>query len=263
MHDDDIIQLIGRGPLVLPLFAMVLCRVGGLMLAAPIFGSNAVPVRIRGALAMAISAVMFPLIAPKLPADVTLIAAIPGVLGELMIGLIIGLSLSLVFAGMQLAGMIIGQQAGLALGQVFNPVLNTETTIIGQLFFLAALAAFVLVGGHRELLRALLDTYDAIPVLSFRLEMSHVDLIAGLLSAAYALGLRLAAPVLLALLIATLSLGFLSRTMPQLNILSIGFPVRVLIALCTAGFVLAASGELLSDALVDAFDQLRLVLGME
>jgi flagellar biosynthetic protein FliR len=257
---DSIIELLTRAPLMLPLFALVLMRISGIMLTAPIYGSSAVPARIRAGLAVTIAFVMFPTVAPQLPTEVSLATALPGAFGELLIGLIIGLTLSLVFAGVQLAGMVIGQQAGLALGQVFNPVLNTQTTILGQTFFLTALTVFVIVGGHRELMRALLDTYATIPVLSFRAGEETLTLVTDVLTGTYALGMRMAAPVLIALLIGTLVMGFLSRTMPQLNILSVGFPIRALMALCVAGFVLAASGGLMIDALDDVLVRLRLAL---
>ena len=260
--DDEILFLLTRAPLFLPLFALVLCRVSGLMLTAPLYGSQAVPARIRAALAVAISVVLFPAVAPTLPVNLTLAGAVAGVFGELMIGLIIGVSLSLVFVGVQVAGMIAGQQAGLALGQVYNPVLNTNTTILGQLFFLTALTVFVLAGGHRELMRALLDTFEVIPVMSFRFSPSLLDLVTALLTGAYAVALRLAAPVLMALLTATLVLGFLSRTMPQLNILSVGFPVRVLVTLTVAGFALAASGGLLTESVAEVIDRVREAFGL-
>ncbi|MCB9851307.1 MAG: flagellar biosynthetic protein FliR [Phycisphaerales bacterium] len=255
---DEIILLLTRAPLVLPVFLLVLFRVTGLMLTAPIYGSDAVPTRVRIGLSVAIAILVFPMAAQSVPANVTMSSAIPGIFGELAIGLIIGLTISLVFAGVQLAGMVIGQQAGLALGQVFNPVLNAETTVLGETFFMTALAVFVLVGGHRELVRALLDTYATVPVLSFRVSGNTLDLINEVLNSAYAVGLRMAAPVLLSLLIATLVMGFLSRTMPQLNILSVGFPVRTLLALCICGFVLAASGGVIVDAIGEVFEKLRL-----
>lgn len=255
--DDEIFVLLTRLPLLLPLFALVLVRISGLMLTAPIYGSQIVPLRIRAALAMVIALLMFPIVAPRLPADVTLVAAIPGLFGELAIGLIMGLALSLVFSGVQLAGMVIGQQAGLALGEVYNPVLNTDSSVLSETFLLTAMTAFVLVGGHRELMRSLLDTYATIPVLSFRVTPGTLTLMTDVLTGAYALGLRMAAPVLMALLIATLVTGFLSRTMPQLNILSIGFPIRALIALFMCAFVIAATGGSVLESMGEVFTRLR------
>jgi flagellar biosynthetic protein FliR len=205
---------------------------------------------------------MFPIVSTRLPGEVTLAGAVVGVFGELAIGLIIGLGSGLMFAGVQLAGMIIGQQAGLSLGQVFNPVMDTDATTLGEVFFMVALTVFVLIGGHRELMRALLDTYESIPVLSFRFSASWITLMTGLLTSAFTLALRLAGPVLISLMLATLVLGFLSRTMPQLNILSVGFVVRVLVALGASGLALSAAEGALTDAIRDSFERIRTALGM-
>ena len=232
------------------------------MIAAPVFGSQTIPVRVRVSLAAVMALTVFPVVAPDLPQDLTMSSAIFGVFGELLIGITIGLSLSLLFAGIQLAGMVIGQQAGLALGQSYNPVLNSETTLLGQLFILVALTIFVIVGGHRELIRTVLDTFATIPVMSFRFDISIMDLITGLLTSAYAIGLRLAAPVLITLLITTLVLGFLSRTIPQLNILSVGFVIRAVVALGAAGITLAASESLMTESMIDVIEKIRLTLGL-
>jgi flagellar biosynthetic protein FliR len=260
--DDEILFIITRAPLFLPFFALVLFRVSGLMIAAPIYGSQAVPVRIRVALATVISFVLFPTLVTSLPSELTLWSALAGIAGELMIGLIMGLSLSLIFVGVEVAGMIIGQQAGMALGQVFNPIINSETTTIGELFSLCALTVFIIAGGHRELLRALLDTFEVIPVMSFRFSPDALDLFTDLMTSSYAVALRLSAPVLIALLAATLMLGFLSRTIPQLNILSVGFPVRVCVAMTSAGFALAASDSLVGQAITAALDRIRESFGI-
>lgn len=259
---DEIVGLIARAPLFLPLYVLVLCRVGGLMLAAPIYGSEAIPTRIRAGLAAVVALAVFPVAATRLPVDLTLSGAVIGIFGELLIGLTMGLAMSLVFAGFQVAGMVVGQQAGLALGQVFNPVLNTETTILGEVFFLAALTVFVVAGGHRELMRALLDTYDVVPAMSFRFSPPILDLFTDLLTASYTVAMRLAAPVLLALLMATLVMGFLSRTIPQLNILSVGFAVRATIALGFAALTLGAARSLMSGAMADSIDRMREAFGM-
>jgi len=107
--------------LLLPGFVLVLFRVAGLLVAAPLFGSNAIPARLKVALSLTIAAVVFPLVAPTLPADITVGTALIGVIGEMSIGLTIGLGVTLMMVGVQTAGMLIGQQAGIALASVIDP----------------------------------------------------------------------------------------------------------------------------------------------
>ena len=146
--------------LLLPGFVLVLCRVAGLMVTAPMFGSNAIPRRLKAALALTVAATVFPLVAPEVPADITLRTAVVGVAGEMLIGLVIGLSMSLVMLGVQLAGMMIGQQAGIALASVMDPSQETPTTVVGQVYMISTMLVFLAIGGHRMLMAALLDTFE-------------------------------------------------------------------------------------------------------
>lgn len=260
--DDDIIFLIGRLPLALPLFALVLVRVSGLMLTAPLFGSQVIPIRIRAAMALSIAIVLFPMLAPRLPAQVTLMSAVSGLTSELLVGLIMGLGLALLFVGIELTGMVVGQQAGLSLGQVFDPSTGTSSTSIGRVVFIVAMLVFLASGGHRELLRAVLDTYGVIPVLSFRYDESMLGLIVDLLHGAFLVALRLAGPVLITLILSSLVMGFLSRTIPQFNILSVGFIIRVLAALLAIALTIGASQGVLTDAVAVFVDQIREAFGL-
>lgn len=248
--------------LLLPGFALVLFRVMGLMVTAPLFGSSAIPARFKVAMAMTIAAVLFPMVGPTLPADITLHTALVGVFGEMMIGLVIGLSMTLTLNGVQLTGMMIGQQAGIGLASVMDPSQNTQSTVVSQVYTITTLLIFLSIGGHRMLMAALLDTFGVVPVLSFGFGENMMHLVVDLLSASYILAIKLFAPVMIALLLTTLALGFLSRTIPQLNILSVGFAVRSMTALGVAALALGASQELLVTALLETLDAIRAAFGL-
>ncbi len=248
--------------MLLPGYLLVLFRIGGLCVTAPLFGSAMVPRRLRVGLAFVLAAALFPMLASQIRASITFEEALIGVAGETMIGLIIGLAMSIVFVGAELAGSLVGQQAGLSLGQVLNPLLDTETTAIGQLFFIVHLLIFLAIGGQRHLMRALLDTFEVIPLLSFRADQTVVELAAELLSSAFILAIRLAGPVLTALTLTTLALGLLSRAMPQLNVLSIGFTVQILVALLVAALALSLAGDLLVRWILEGLELIRAAFGL-
>ncbi|MFQ5489170.1 MAG: flagellar biosynthetic protein FliR [Phycisphaerae bacterium] len=248
--------------LLLPGFALVLFRVMGLMVTAPLFGSSAIPARIKVALGFTIAALLFPIVGPTLPADITVQTAVAGVAGEMMIGLIIGLSMTLVLVGVQLTGMMIGQQAGIGLASVIDPSQNTSSTVVGQVYMITTLMIFLSIGGHRLLMAALLDTFGVVPVLSFTVSENMVGFVADLLSASYILAIKLFAPVMIALLLTTVALGFLSRTIPQLNILSVGFAVRSMASLGAAALAIGAAQDLLVRALLESLDAIRAVFGL-
>ena len=249
--------------LSLPAFALVLTRVSGLMIAAPLFGSSMIPARIRVAMAVALSAMTFPLVASSIPQNLGWTTALTGILGELLIGTTIGLSLSLLLMGAEVGGMMVGRQAGIALANVYNPASDSQVSIVGQVYTIAFTIVFLLLGGHRAAVAALLDTFEVIPVLSFQMNDSIVLLLVEMLAATFILGIRLAGPVLIALFLVGTALAFLSRTMPQLNILTVGFAIRAISALAVAALAMGAAEDLLLDAVWDGVERIRLTFGLD
>jgi flagellar biosynthetic protein FliR len=222
-----------------------------------------VPIRIRAALAAIIATLIFPLVGSQVPAEASLGMIATAGVGELMIGVTVGLGVSLLLMGAELAGLIVGQQAALGLAQVFNPNLNTESSIMGQLYSIAFMFVFLIAGGHRAALEAVLDTYQVIPLLTFQLDEQALLLLIEILMASFMLAIRVAGPVLIALFLTETSMGFLSRTIPQLNILTVGFSLRVVTALAVAGVAIVASQGLMVDSVWDGLDLIRASFGLE
>ncbi len=227
------------------------------------FSSTGVPSRVKIAFSFVLALMIAPVVFPSIPPQLSLSEVVTSVFGELMIGLILGMSVALVFLGARLTGMIIGQQAGLALGRVFNPMLDTQSTIVGQLYFFAFMLVFFAVGGHVAMIRVLLDTFQTIPPGTFHYSFSVITLMEQLMTSAFALAIRLAAPALIALFMASVTMGFLSRTIPQLNILTIGFAVRVFVGLSVAGLSLPLAYELINGNLIDNMILIRGVFGLD
>ncbi len=248
---------------LLPPFLLVLVRVSGLTLSAPIFSSPGIPRHVKVGFVSVISLMITPIVFPLIPMQLTLGTVVAAVVGELIIGLVLGLGVSLVFLGARATGVIVGQQAGLSLGQVLNPMLNENSSIIDQLFYLVTLMVFLAVGGHRTLVATLLDTFHAIPPASFKFNASLPTVIETLITSAFQLAIRMSAPTLIALFMATLTMGFVSRTIPQLNILSVGFAVRVFVALTAAAVAMPFSFDLINGEFIKTFDLLREVFGLD
>lgn len=247
--------------MALPAFLLVLSRVAGLMLASPLFSGTMLPMPINAILALVISLSVFPLMAGRVAVPVTLASAAGGMAGELAIGLALGLGVTLVFAGVQIGAQLVSQQAGLAIGEVFNPMMEASGTEVSQLYFLVAMAVFLAVDGHHALVRALLDSFATIPPLGFRPDSGLVVLMVEVLTLSFVIAVRVAGPVMLALLLAFLALGFISRTVPQLNLLTIGFPLKVSMALFVMALTLMSLEPILVDGLMEVMDGVRAALG--
>ena len=246
----------------LPAGLLVLFRMGGLVMTATLFSSNAIPMRIRVYVAVSLAVVVAPAVWPTLPAGVTLGGALVGTAGELLMGMLLGVAVSLVFMGLELGGLMIGRQAGIALAQIFNPAMETQTTVLGQLYFMTALVVFLVLNGHHVLIRCLMDSFAAVPVLSFVAGEGAARLLVDALHQAMVLGVRLAAPALIALFAASVSLNFVSRTVPQLNILVVGFPIRAMVALVVASLSLYGVEDLFCQGMDEVFSALHALLGL-
>lgn len=258
----------------LPAFALVLMRLSGLMVTAPLYGSSLIPVRIRAAFTMVVAAMLFPIVNQQAPgeagfmgaappADLTLAAAVAGGVAEFMIGASIGMALSIIVMVSQVAGTLIGQQGGFALSEVFNPFQETETTVIDQIYAVVLVLLFLGVGGHAAALAALLDTYKLVPMLSYSPGEPLLLLLVELLSATFIVGIRVAAPVVIALFLTEAAIGLVSRTVPQLNILTVGFTIRTFMVLFVASLSLSACEDILIDSIWDGVNMIRATFGLE
>jgi flagellar biosynthetic protein FliR len=239
------------------LFTLVLTRVSGLMLTVPVFGATTAPYQVRGLLAVAMSLILWAaqLGTPVPPPGNTLNYAIY-LSGELLVGLAIGLGVQILFAGVQVAGQIIGQLSGLALADVFNPALDSNSPVFAQILFYVSLSVFVLIGGHHTVIAGLLDTFSFVPPGTALIGRSVLDSLIGSLTASFIVGIRAAAPVMVALLLATFILGLISRTLPQMNILAIGFGLNAMITMSALMFSFSGAVWVFQDQVAPIVEDL-------
>lgn len=241
----------------LVLFTLVLARVGGLVIAAPLFAALAVPKNVRAIIAFALALLVAPTqiditsAAPATSIDWVLALAV-----ELLLGLALGLGTAILVAGAQLAGQLIAQLSGLSLAEVFDPNLGAEVPLFAQLLGLFTVAIYLLIGGHRWLLAGLLDSFRALPVGGAHLPIAVSQTLISLMTESFSLGIRIAVPALVALLLATIILGLLSRTLTQLNVMSLGFGLNALVAFGTLSLSLGSAAWLFEDTLQPAISQL-------
>ena len=229
---------------------LVLVRIAAVMLVAPVLGPFELALRWRAALAVALVMLVAPL-------EITRMATPPETLsqflilagGEALIGLMLGLGVRILFTSMQVAGQLISQMSGLQLAEVFSPGLGANVPVFSQLLLLVSTAVFFVIGGHRQMVEALLDSFASVPAGQATFSASAVEAVTALVTQSFVLGLRVAAPAVVALLLATLIVGFVSRTLPQLNVMALGFGINALVALVAIGASLGGACWVFQDAL--------------
>jgi flagellar biosynthesis protein FliR len=234
-------------------FTFVLARVSGLVMTAPLFGSDTVPTQIRAFLAFALALLITPvqLASPAImPTNLALYAL--SLSGELLVGMLLGNGVMILLSGVQVAGGVISQMSGMSLADVFDPGISNDVPVIASLLNLVTLAVFVIIGGHRLLLGALLDTYTFLPLGHASLPPSLGSLTTTLFAESFSLAVRGAAPAIVALMLATIVLGLISRTLPQLNILAIGFGLNALVSFVVLAISIGAMAWLFQEQLEPA-----------
>ncbi len=235
------------------LFTMVLSRISGLTMTAPIFGTKDVPMQVRALLAAALAFLLMP---SQWHIDVGYPGSLANYLlfigSELIIGLCLGLGIVILFSGLQVAGQLIGRTGGMMMANVLDPASGAEIPLFSRLLFLLALAIFVCIGGHRMVMAALLDTFQSIPPGSGSIPTTIVPAFTDLVTQSFVLGIRSAAPVVTAILLSTLIMGLISRTMPQLNILAVGFGMNSMLTFGILALSIGASVYIYQDEIEPA-----------
>lgn len=240
-------------------FWLVAARMTGLFLFAPVLASQLVMRQVRVLLLVMLTVALYPSVAAAgvqtPPLEIGSLAMV--LLGEVLIGLSIGLLATMPLVAIQIAGSIISYKLGLALAQVYNPEFDAQSEVIGQLLYLMGLAFFVQVGGLELMIVAIMDTFATIPPGSAWVDVAPMQLLAALLDAAFIVGLRIAMPVLLMATLVSLAMGVLMRTIPQINIMTIGFAIQIVMGLGVLAISIFAVGDVAGDAIVHMFEDIH------
>ena len=203
-------------------------RVGGLLLVAPVFSARPIPMTVRTGLLLLLTM----LLTPAALVDARAAAITPAaVLGETLVGFAIGLGAAIIVGAAEAAGDLMAIQIGLSGASIFDPLNAAQTPVLGQFAQLFAITLLLVLDAHLVMLDALAESARAVPVGSALDLQAGVGAMTSLLGTLFALGLRFAAPVIAAVLIGNVALAVLSRAAPQLNVLSVAFPLQIGIGL--------------------------------
>lgn len=182
---------------------------------------------------------------------------------EFTLGFLLGLGVTVFLSGLQLAGQLIDQQLGLEFGQVVNPDLQGGASISSQTFFLlggVCLLVMTPLNGHLMMLSALFETFDAMPVGgAFLFSDAHV-LFTELVQKSLLLAVQVAAPIMATMGLVTISMGFLGHSVPQINQLVVGFPVRSLAGMLVLTLSLSGTGRYVVDSVPSVINDIQLAI---
>lgn len=220
-------------------FMLVFVRLAAALAVMPGFGGQRVPVRVQLLFALAMSFLLLPVLGPKLPplppsAGPLFIL----ILGEITIGIFIGMVVQVILAALSITGTVLGFQIGLTNAFSFDAVAEQQSGVMSSFLTNTALVIIFATDLHHLMLRAVVDTYVLFPPGQALPLGDFAETLGRMLSASFALGLQLSAPLLAFGLIFYTALGLLSRMAPQIQVFFVALPVQMMIGLWMLGVAL-------------------------
>ncbi|HQH53199.1 MAG TPA: flagellar biosynthetic protein FliR [Candidatus Hydrogenedentes bacterium] len=231
---------------VFKVFVLVMIRISGLMVSAPVLGSANFPARAKIGLAVLIAFLVTPTIAQlhEPLGDDYLTLGLAATF-ELAIGLLMGFFMTLVFAAVQVAGQMIDMLSGFSLMNVFNPALETQVPIFGFFLYIVAALYLLAIDGHLLMIRAIVRTFETMPLGEATMRPEVLGQLSRWGSLMFVDGLLIAAPVGGALLLAYVTMGLMGRVVPQIHLFVVGFPFTIALALLITALFIGVYIELL------------------
>lgn len=235
---------------------LLVVRIGAFVAVAPVFGSELVSVRVRAALVLLLVVLLAPFARPAADDRPLLLV----VSSEMVIGLLIGWAARIVTEMALTAGMLLGLPTGLSMAQLLDPLTQSQTQVLGVFYQLLSATLFLAIGGHAQILAGLAHSYDIVPLGGASLAGPWLSAAIALTGRVIVVGLRLAAPVLVAGLLTDVALMLVARAVPQMNVLAVGAPIRLICGLSAISFSLHVLAPLISSALEGSLADLARML---
>jgi len=167
---------------------------------------------------------------------------------EVITGLTLGYITKFCFFSAQMAGQLMDFQVGFSMMSLFDPVSNENVTLLGRLLYWVSMVMFFIVDGHHMLIRAIIDSFNVIKLGKFILSQASAMMMVKVFVEFFTLGLKIAIPIILIIIITDICLGLISRTVPQLNVMILGMPIKILVGLSCFALVLPTAVNLIVNS---------------
>lgn len=218
-------------------FGLIFMRMIAFVFSAAIFNSPTIPVFMRILFALLLGIVLFPIVATseslaglsEMKEQIIYLASI-----EIVLGLIIGFVTRMFFFTITMAGELIAISVGIGQGQIFNPMLGSMSNPLEQFITFLATLLYLMIDGHHQLIHALANSFSYAGLLKTQLSVQNLSDFVFLTQKFLTIGLQIAAPIIISMLVIQLGTGLVSRAVPQINFLT----TSVAISLAAGAFVL-------------------------
>jgi flagellar biosynthetic protein FliR len=253
---------INISPSEVGIFLAILLRMSIVLFMTPVFSSAQIPQTIKAIIALTLAAVLYFLLrktVPPIPFE--LASAVRIVLGEIVFGVVVSLSFLIILAAFTFAGELISFQMGFGIAQAVDPQSGAKVPVFSSLFQLIAVLLFLDLNGHHLVLKTLVESFATVPVGEFTLTsntFSKVILLSGQL---FVIGIKMAAPVMVALFLTHVGMGLMSKFAPEINILIVSFPLTIILGVVFLGFSISDWAKAMEHYLGNIFHFLKSITG--
>jgi flagellar biosynthetic protein FliR len=233
-------------------FVLVFARVGPLFLLAPIFSSRMIPSRAKLVAALAIAFALTPLAerGQKVPEDVLRITGL--VLKEALVGIAFAFVLAALSAAIQAGASLLDSIIGFSFASLVDPITNMQNAVLGQIYSVFTVVIFVVTGGDQMMIMGLARSYTLVSLTegpdTARLGAMGVSA----LGSVFVIGLEVAAPALIALIVADCAFAIVARAVPQMNVFVVGLPAKIMLGFATVAVSLPFVAVHVQDDLANA-----------
>ncbi len=223
----------------LQLLFFIFLRIGAIILTAPVFNNPAIPVLFKAGLAFTVSLLLLPILdLGALPGQPGFLAFVIGAMSEVIMGLLIGIFVRILFAGVILAGQLVGYQMGLAMANIMDPATSEQVPLLGQYYNLMAVLLFLAVDAHHLFVKALVASFQIVPPYGFHFGNSVMMQLVNFAGEMFTIAVKLGAPLIAVLLLMSVAFGLAARAVPQMNIFFVAAPVKIFVGLLFLTFTL-------------------------
>lgn len=231
-------------------FLLILMRITAFVVTTPGFSYRGIPNSLKIGFSVALGAIIY-MMTPDFVLEGNSFLFLFLVIKEVFVGLALGFVCQVVFSVMEMAGNLVDFQAGFSMAAVYDPILGAQTSNFGRLYYWIAIASFFLLDLHQFLLSTVMRSFTLIPLGNELSKGLGAEGMLVLFYRMFELGILLAAPILLCLLVTDSVLGIISRTVPQINVFMLGMPMKAMVSFfiffLSAAWVLNFAGDALSQ----------------
>lgn len=215
----------------LEFFLLILVRVSGFMVSAPIFSLRNIPMRIKAILSIALSLPIFHMLPYQAVEYTSAVDYAMLVMVESIAGLIMGFMANVSYYILSFAGQLVDQEIGFSMVNQYDPITSTQVTITGNLYTYAVMLMLLITDLHHYLIRAIVDSFTVIPVGAVKLDFNIYQLMKRFMVDYFVIGFRIVLPIFASLLVVNTILAILAKVAPQMSMFVIGLQLKVFVGL--------------------------------